>query len=76
MPKASPHFDAGALCAAVLAVEVGLQIKTSDPAAFRRIMYKHMRQHPHQKIGIHEVPNSPNRFMLLREASVLEPTHG
>lgn len=70
MPKA--HFDCHAVCRAAHDTPLGIHVSTNHPAGFRRLLYKHMREHPDQKVCILQSPASPNRFMLVPEPKYQE----
>lgn len=78
MPKVQAHFDYAGLCEQVLAQPFGLVVSTNNPAGFRRVLYKHMRQEPAHRLHILADPASPARFYLLRSSpeTLLENPHG
>jgi hypothetical protein len=67
MPKADPHFDAGALLAAVAQQDVGLAVSTNNPEGFRRILYGHMRAQPSLRAHVYADPRSRSAFYILRK---------
>lgn len=72
MSRASPDFDAGALCIEALKQDIGLSVSTSDPATFKRRMYEHMARHPAHKLSILTGP-TPSTFFLVKPAAMPEP---
>lgn len=63
------HFDCAALCREVQQQDIGLRINTNDPAGFRRVLYKHMRAHPADRIFIYQAADAPNALLLLNQQS-------
>lgn len=61
------HFDCKALVELVHEQPIGLCISTNQPAGFRRLLYLHMRQCPQKKVRILQAPDSPNKFLLVKE---------
>lgn len=67
MPALDMHFDPAAICAQALQQDHGIIVSTNNPAGFRRIMYAHMRKVPEHKLTLRTDPQSPSRFLLLRQ---------
>lgn len=67
MPKADNpvNFDAGALCEAAHAVQLGLSVKTSNGDVFKRRMYEHMARHPSHRLRILS-GQTENTFLLVK----------
>jgi hypothetical protein len=61
------HFDCEALVSEVHDQPIGLCVSTNQPAGFRRLLYLHMRNRPHKKVRILQAPDSPNKFLLVKE---------
>lgn len=66
MPKAEPHFDQEALLRFVSEQDIGLRVSTNDPAGFRRILYKEMREQPDLRCRILQCPKTPRAFLLMK----------
>lgn len=68
MTQAEPHFDCAGLLREVHSQELGLRISTNNPEGFKRVLYKHMRQHPAIRVHIFAAADAPNALLLLKKS--------
>ena len=66
MPALETHFDPAGICRQALEADLGIIVSTNNPAGFRRVMYKHMREVPAHKCSLRTDPESASRFFILR----------
>lgn len=76
MPKGRPrlqHFDVPTLIQAVQDQPIGLEVNTSHPDRFKRIMYLFYKEHPgHPRVRLLQSPASAHNFYLVPEQTEVE----